>query len=200
MRLTIVGSGDAFGSGGRFNTCFLLETAKGDAAGRLRRIVAGGAQGARHRSRPRSTASFCRTCTATISAGLPFLLLDAQFLARRERPLMIAGPPGTRARLDAGARGVLSARRRQPVAVSLGGRGDRARPPDRRARALGDRPRRSCTTPARPRPRCGSPTARSCSPIPATPNGSRRLSSVADGADLFIVRMLRLFRPAAPAT
>jgi ribonuclease BN (tRNA processing enzyme) len=32
--------------------------------------------------------------------ALPFLLLDAQFLARRERPLLIAGPPGTRARLD----------------------------------------------------------------------------------------------------
>ena len=33
--------------------------------------------------------------------GLPFLLLDAQFLSRREKPLTIAGPPGTRARLDA---------------------------------------------------------------------------------------------------
>ena len=32
--------------------------------------------------------------------ALPFLLLDAQFLAQRERPLLIAGPPGTRARLD----------------------------------------------------------------------------------------------------
>src|SRR5262249_2598414 len=29
MRLTIIGSGDAFGSGGRFNTCLFLETAKG---------------------------------------------------------------------------------------------------------------------------------------------------------------------------
>ena len=29
MRLTIAGSGDAFGSGGRSNTCFFLETAKG---------------------------------------------------------------------------------------------------------------------------------------------------------------------------
>ena len=28
MKLTIVGSGDAFGSGGRGNTCFWLETAK----------------------------------------------------------------------------------------------------------------------------------------------------------------------------
>jgi ribonuclease BN (tRNA processing enzyme) len=33
--------------------------------------------------------------------GLPFLLLDAQFLSRRNRPLLIAGPPGTKARLDA---------------------------------------------------------------------------------------------------
>ena len=32
--------------------------------------------------------------------GLPFLLLDAQFVARRERPLLIAGPPGTRARIE----------------------------------------------------------------------------------------------------
>jgi ribonuclease BN (tRNA processing enzyme) len=33
--------------------------------------------------------------------GLPFLLIDAQHLSRRGRPLLIAGPPGTRARLDA---------------------------------------------------------------------------------------------------
>ncbi len=29
MRITIVGCGDAFGSGGRFNTCVFLEPAKG---------------------------------------------------------------------------------------------------------------------------------------------------------------------------
>jgi ribonuclease BN (tRNA processing enzyme) len=28
MRLTILGSGDAFGSGGRFNACFRVESAK----------------------------------------------------------------------------------------------------------------------------------------------------------------------------
>lgn len=33
--------------------------------------------------------------------ALPFMLLDAQFLSRRERPLTIAGPPGTRERLNA---------------------------------------------------------------------------------------------------
>ena len=31
--------------------------------------------------------------------GLPFLLLDCQFLARRTRPLVFAGPPGLRDRL-----------------------------------------------------------------------------------------------------
>src|SRR5206468_859349 len=33
--------------------------------------------------------------------GLPFFLLDAQFLTRRDKPLVIAGPPGTRNRLSA---------------------------------------------------------------------------------------------------
>jgi ribonuclease BN (tRNA processing enzyme) len=33
--------------------------------------------------------------------ALPFLLLDWQFHARREKPLTIAGPPGTRDRLNA---------------------------------------------------------------------------------------------------
>jgi ribonuclease BN (tRNA processing enzyme) len=32
--------------------------------------------------------------------GLPFLILDGQF-SRRERPLVIAGPPGTRSRVEA---------------------------------------------------------------------------------------------------
>jgi ribonuclease BN (tRNA processing enzyme) len=99
MRLTIVGSGDAFGSGGRFNTCFLLETAKGTllvdcGASSLVALKAHGLD-------PN------RIDTIVLShlhgdhfGALPFLLLDAQFLARRERPLLIAGPPGTRARLD----------------------------------------------------------------------------------------------------
>jgi ribonuclease BN (tRNA processing enzyme) len=99
MRLTIVGSGDAFGSGGRFNTCFLLETAKGVL------LVDFGS------SSPVALKALAidsnRVDGIVLShlhgdhfGGLPFLLLDAQFLPRRERPLLIAGPPGTRARLD----------------------------------------------------------------------------------------------------
>ena len=186
MRLTIVGSGDAFGSGGRFNTCFHLETA---------RAYCWSISAPPRWSRSRRTASIPIAIDGIMLShlhgdhfgGLPFLLLDAQFLARRERPLLIAGPPGTRARLDATARSVLSALDRQQMAVFLERGGDRGRPPDRGAGTFGDARRRWCISPARRRRRCGFPTAKRFSPIPATPNGSRRCSRVADGADLFIV-------------
>ena len=99
MKLTIVGSGDAFGSGGRFNTCFWLETAKGtllvDCGASS--LVALKARGLDH---ARIDSIVLSHLHGDHFGGLPFLLLDAQFLARRERPLLIAGPPGTRARLD----------------------------------------------------------------------------------------------------
>jgi ribonuclease BN (tRNA processing enzyme) len=100
MRLTIVGCGDAFGSGGRMNTCFWLQTAKATV------VVDFGAS-----SLPALKA--LKLDPNAIDAivlshlhgdhfgGLPLLLLDYQFLARRERPLVIAGPPGTKARLEA---------------------------------------------------------------------------------------------------
>jgi len=99
MRLTIVGSGDAFGSGGRFNTCFLLETAKGTllvdcGASSLVALKAHGLDP------NRIDGIVLSHLHGDHFGGLPFLLLDAQFLARRERPLLIAGPPGTRERLD----------------------------------------------------------------------------------------------------
>ena len=119
--------------------------------------------------------------------GLPFLLLDAQFLARRERPLLIAGPPGTRARLDALLEVFFPRSTGNEMAVSLEGHGDRGRPSDRCAGPFGDDRRGRALSRARPRPRCGSPTATNCSPIPATPSGSRRWSRVADGADLFMI-------------
>jgi ribonuclease BN (tRNA processing enzyme) len=100
MHLTVIGCGDAFGSGGRYNTCFMLETA------RATLLIDCGA----------SALPALKTRNVDLNAidgivlshlhgdhfgGLPFLLLDAQFLSRRDRPLLIAGPPGTRARLDA---------------------------------------------------------------------------------------------------
>jgi ribonuclease BN (tRNA processing enzyme) len=98
MRLTILGSGDAFGSGGRFNTCFFLETAKGVL------VVDFGASSlialkARNIDPNQIDGILLSHLHGDHFGGLPFLLLDAQFLAGRERPLVIAGPPGTRARL-----------------------------------------------------------------------------------------------------
>ena len=100
MRLTVVGSGDAFGSGGRSNTCFWLETAKGTLT------VDFGASAlpalkARKLDLNLLDGILLSHLHGDHFGGLPFLLLDYQFLARRERPLTIAGPPGTRERLDA---------------------------------------------------------------------------------------------------
>jgi len=100
MQLIVVGSGDAFGSGGRSNTCFHLRTAKGTL------LVDCGASAL---PRLKALAFDLNAIDGVVLShlhgdhfgGLPFLLLDAQFLSRRTRPLLIAGPPGTRQRLDA---------------------------------------------------------------------------------------------------
>jgi ribonuclease BN (tRNA processing enzyme) len=98
MKLTIVGCGDAFGSGGRANTCFHLRTARSTL------LVDCGASSL---PRLKALAIDLNAIDAVILShlhgdhfgALPFLLLDAQFLTRRERPLLIAGPPGTKERL-----------------------------------------------------------------------------------------------------
>ncbi len=100
MKLTIVGCGDAFGSGGRMNTCFWLETAKATL------VVDFGASAlpalkATKLDPSRLDAIVLSHLHGDHFGGLPFLLLDYQLLTRRERPLLIAGPPGTQARLAA---------------------------------------------------------------------------------------------------
>jgi ribonuclease BN (tRNA processing enzyme) len=100
MKLTIVGCGDAFGSGGRMNTCFWLETAKGTL------VVDFGASSLVALKKlsldPNAIDGIVLSHLHGDHFGaLPLLLLDYQFLARRDRPLLIAGPTGLRARLDA---------------------------------------------------------------------------------------------------
>lgn len=100
MKLTVIGSGDAFGSGGRFNTCFRVETADRTI------LVDFGASSLvalrAHQIDPNSVDGIVLShLHGDHFGGLPFLLLDAQFLSRRTRPLVIAGPPGSRARIDA---------------------------------------------------------------------------------------------------
>lgn len=100
MRLTIVGCGDAFGSGGRANTCFWVESADATIA------LDFGATSLVALKRlgldpNRIDAVMLSHLHGDHFGGLPFLLLDAQFDSRREKPLTIIGPPGTRERLRA---------------------------------------------------------------------------------------------------
>jgi ribonuclease BN (tRNA processing enzyme) len=100
MKLTIVGCGDAFGSGGRMNTCFWLETARATLA-----IDFGASSLVALKKLGLDANAIDGIVLSHLHGdhfgGLPLLLLDYQFLARRDRPLLIAGPTGTRARLDA---------------------------------------------------------------------------------------------------
>ena len=100
MRLTVVGCGDAFGSGGRSNTCYRLET------GGITATLDFGASAPVGLHKLGLSAAdidliFLSHLHGDHFGGLPFLLLDGQFVDRRAKPLLIVGPPGTRARLDA---------------------------------------------------------------------------------------------------
>jgi ribonuclease BN (tRNA processing enzyme) len=99
MKLTIAGSGDAFGSGGRLNTCFLLETAK---AALLIDCGASALPALKKQGIDpnRIDAIVLSHLHGDHFGGIPFFLLDSQFLARREKPLLVAGPPGSKARID----------------------------------------------------------------------------------------------------
>jgi ribonuclease BN (tRNA processing enzyme) len=97
VRLTFLGSGDAFGSGGRLQTCLLVE-----AAGH-RLLVDCGATSLvglkRQGVDPGSIEAVLIThLHGDHFGGLPFLILDGQF-HRGERPLTVAGPPGVEARV-----------------------------------------------------------------------------------------------------
>ena len=97
MQLQFIGCGDAFGSGGRTNTCFhvtghhvnfLIDCGASSLPALKRQGVA----------RDDIDLILITHFHGDHFGGLPFLLLDAQF-TRRTRPLVIAGPEGIEARL-----------------------------------------------------------------------------------------------------
>jgi ribonuclease BN (tRNA processing enzyme) len=97
MQLRFVGCGDAFGSGGRCNTCFHVT---GDAVNFLIDCGASSLPALKRQGVDRDDIDLILVTHfhGDHFGGLPFLLLDAQF-SRRTRPLVIAGPEGIEARL-----------------------------------------------------------------------------------------------------
>ena len=101
MAVTVrfAGSGDSFGSGGRFQTCIVV-----DGPG-VRFALDFGASSlialARLEIHPNSLDAILLThLHGDHCGGVPFLLIDAMLGARRQRPLIVAGPAGTRAHME----------------------------------------------------------------------------------------------------
>ena len=97
VRLQFVGCGDAFSSGGRFQTCFHLDGSDEPL------LIDCGATSLTALKRAGIDPSAIGFVAITHLhgdhfGGLPWLILDGQF-SGRTKPLVIAGPPGTEERL-----------------------------------------------------------------------------------------------------
>lgn len=100
MRLRFLGCGDAFGSGGRLHTCFLVDR------GAESFLIDCGASAMISIRRfdidpNRISAIVLSHLHGDHFGGLPFFILDAQLVSRRTQPLIIAGPEGLGARIEA---------------------------------------------------------------------------------------------------
>jgi ribonuclease BN (tRNA processing enzyme) len=99
VTVTFAGSGDAFGSGGRYQACIHLRGPDGPAV----LLDCGATSLTALKSLGLDPAGVGTVLISHLHGdhfgGLPFLILDGQF-SRRSRPLTIAGPPGTAARLE----------------------------------------------------------------------------------------------------
>lgn len=120
MEIQFLGSGDAFGSGGRFNTCFHVHDRRGAF------LIDCGASSMvairKFNIEPNAIRAVLIThLHGDHFGGLPFFILDAQLVSRRAEPLTIAGPPGLSDRLATAMEtffpGSTNAERRFPVKV-----------------------------------------------------------------------------------
>jgi ribonuclease BN (tRNA processing enzyme) len=98
MKLKVLGCGDAFGSGGRLQTSYLVES------GDERALIDCGATVmiALHREHidPNSVSTiFISHLHGDHYSGLVWWLLHAQHVARRNAPLTVVGPPGVARRV-----------------------------------------------------------------------------------------------------
>ena len=98
VEVRFVGSGDAFGSGGRFQTCIAIR-----ALDDLFLVDCGASSLIAMRQQqiePRDVSKILIThLHGDHFGGLPFFLLDAQMVSKRTAPLTLVGPPGLEKRL-----------------------------------------------------------------------------------------------------
>jgi ribonuclease BN (tRNA processing enzyme) len=98
LRLSVLGSGDAFNSGGALHSCYLLE----HGAGKLMLECGPSSLAGMKRNRIPSDAPDAILISHLHGdhfGGVPFLLLEYLFSNPRTRPLVIAGPPTTEQRV-----------------------------------------------------------------------------------------------------
>jgi len=121
VTVTFAGSGDAFGSGGRYQACIHLRPAGASPV----LLDCGATSLSALRRAGLDPGEIAGVVISHLHGdhfgGLPFLILDGQF-SRRTRPLAVAGPPGTERRLTEAMEclfpGSARVRRRFDVAVT----------------------------------------------------------------------------------
>lgn len=98
VSVRFVGSGDSFGSGGRFQTCILVDGPRSRFAMDFgtSSLIALAQQGIEHNS---IDAILLTHLHGDHCGGVPFLLMDAMLGAKRTRPLIVAGPRDLRRRM-----------------------------------------------------------------------------------------------------
>ncbi len=98
VNVQFLGSGDAFGSGGRFHTCIYVRSDE------MQVLIDCGASSLVAMKRFGLDTSGIDAILLTHLhgdhfGGLPFFILDAQYISLRKKPLVVAGPPGLEARV-----------------------------------------------------------------------------------------------------
>ena len=100
VQVTVLGSGDAFGSGGRLNSSYLIESREATFIVDCGTTVL---QGLKRSGIDPARIDF--VCLSHLHGdhfgGVPFLFMDFLYESRRTRPITIYGPPGTEQRVCA---------------------------------------------------------------------------------------------------